>query len=74
MSATEFMKIYTNIQLENLTAPRNVNNFFIFDKYLTCYKDQVAGRQHRRCIIPQTVTHSLMLLKMGEIIARNMLS
>ena len=32
------------------------------------------GRQHRRCIIPQAVTHSLMLLKMGKIISRNMLS
>ena len=34
----------------------------------------VAGRQHRGCIIPQAVTHSLVLLKMGRIIARNMLS
>jgi len=34
----------------------------------------VAGRQHRECIIPQTVTRSLVLLKMGKIIARNMLS
>jgi hypothetical protein len=25
-----------------------------------------GGRQHRRCIIPQAVTHSLVLLKMGE--------
>ena len=33
-----------------------------------------SGRQHRRCIIPQTVTHSLVLLKMGKIISRNMLS
>jgi len=32
------------------------------------------GRQHRRCIIPQAVTLSLVLLKMGKIIARNMLS
>ena len=32
-----------------------------------------GGRQHRGCIIPQTVTHSLVLLKMGKIIARNML-
>ena len=32
------------------------------------------GRQHRGCIIPQAVTHSLELLKMGKIIARNMLS
>ena len=31
------------------------------------------GRQHRGCIIPQAVTHSLVLLKMGKIIARNML-
>ena len=27
------------------------------------------GRQHRWCIIPQAVTHSLVLLKMGKIIA-----
>jgi len=33
------------------------------------------GRQHREgCIIPQVVTHSLVLLKMGKIIARNILS
>ena len=33
-----------------------------------------GGRQHRGYIIPQTVTHSLVLLKMGEIITRNMLT
>ena len=33
-----------------------------------------TGRQHRWCIIPQAVTHSLVFLKMGKIIARNMLS
>ena len=33
-----------------------------------------TGRQHRGCIIPQAVTHSLVLLKMGKIISRNMLS
>ena len=33
-----------------------------------------TGRQHRGSIIPQTVTHSLVLLKMGKIISRNMLS
>jgi hypothetical protein len=31
----------------------------------------LAGRQHRGCIIPQAVTHSLVLLKMDKIIARN---
>ena len=35
---------------------------------------QFTSRQHRPCIIPQTVTHSLELLRMGEIISRNMLS
>ena len=34
----------------------------------------VTGRQHCGCIIPQAVTHSLVLLKMGKIFARNMLS
>jgi len=33
-----------------------------------------GGRQCRGCIIPQAVTDSLVLLKMGEIIAQNMLS
>ena len=33
-----------------------------------------GGQQHRGCIIPQAVTHSLVFLKMGKIIARNMLS
>jgi len=33
-----------------------------------------TGRQHRGCIIPQAVTHSLVLLKMGEIISGNMSS
>jgi len=33
-----------------------------------------GGRQHRRFIIPQAVTHSLVLLKMGKIISRNLLS
>jgi len=32
-----------------------------------------TGRQHRGCIIPQDVTHSLVLQKMVKIIARNML-
>jgi hypothetical protein len=39
-----------------------------------CLRIQATGRQNRGCIIPQTVTHSLVLLRMGEIIARNMLS
>ena len=39
-----------------------------------CCRPVAGGRQHRGCIIPQAVTHSLVLLKMGKIIARNMLS
>jgi len=31
-------------------------------------------RQHRVCFVPQAVAHSLVILKMGEIISRNMLS
>jgi len=34
----------------------------------------VGCRQHRVCIIPQAVTHSLVLPKMDKIISRNMLS
>jgi len=35
---------------------------------------QATGQQHRGCIIPQAVTHSLVLLKIDKLIARNMLS
>ena len=35
---------------------------------------QATGRQHFGYIMPQAVTHSLVLPKMGEIIARNMLN
>jgi len=35
---------------------------------------QATCRQHCACIIPQAVTHSLVLLKMGGFITRNMLS
>ena len=31
---------------------------------------QATGRQHRGCIIPQAVTHSLALLRMGKIITQ----
>ena len=41
---------------------------------LWCLRFQATGRQHRGCIVPQAVTHSLVLLKMGGIIARNILS
>jgi ADP-glucose pyrophosphorylase len=37
-------------------------------------KTLATGQQHRGCIISQAVTHSLVLLKMGKIIARNMLT
>jgi len=33
-----------------------------------------TGRQHRGCNLPQAVTHSLVLLKMGKTFGRNMLS
>ena len=35
---------------------------------------QANGPQHCVCIIPQAVTHSLVLLKVGKVIVRNMLS
>jgi len=33
-----------------------------------------TGRQHRGCITPEAVTHSLVLLKMGKQIARSVFS
>ena len=38
-----------------------------------CLPSSVTSRQHRGCIIPQAV-NSLVLLRTGEIITRNMLS
>ena len=43
-------------------------------RHWLCLRFQATARQHRGCIIPQAVTHSLVLLRMGKIIARNMLS
>ena len=43
-------------------------------KPVLSYESGGGGRQHRGCIIPQTVTHSLVLLKIGKIISWNMLS
>ena len=61
-----FIKLDYDLRILNLifawTCINDINNI---DK--TC-------RQHRGCIIPQAVTSSLVLLKMGKIIARNMLS
>ena len=49
-----------------------LHSFYVLDtKYPATLH---TGRQHGRCVIPQTVTHSLVLLKMGKIISRNMLS
>jgi hypothetical protein len=39
-----------------------------------CLRFQATGRQHPGYIIPQAVTHSLVLLKMGGFNSRNMLS
>jgi len=38
------------------------------------FRFEATGRQHSWYIIPQAVTQGLVLLKMGGIIARNMLS
>ena len=41
---------------------------------LFCPSSGAGDRQNRGCIILQAVTHSLLLLKMGKIFTRNMLS
>ena len=53
-----------------LNIPRTKRDKFVKQKVFF----GANGRQHHGCILPQAVTHSLMLLKMGRIIARNMLS
>ena len=42
--------------------------------YFTCKQNMKLVKQNMKLVIPQAVTHSLVLLKMGKIIARNMLS
>ena len=46
---------------------------FLFDSHPPTMLP-AGGRQHCGCVIPQTVTHSLVLLKMGKIFSQNMLS
>ena len=46
---------------------KNMSNEYIF------FTDQTA-LTFRICLVPQAVTHSLALLKMGKIIAQNMFS
>ena len=55
-------------------SPFNHLNLLLAQEYFIENNDVAGGRQRRGCIIPQAVTHSLVLLKMGKISARNMLS
>jgi len=43
-------------------------------KWRHCLRFQATGWHCNGCIIPQAVTHSLVLLKMGRMTARNVLS
>ena len=40
--------------------------FVVQTAVCTTNSTHASGRQHRGCIIPQTVTHSLVLLKMDK--------
>ena len=42
--------------------------------YIQTFRYQTTGRQLIGCIIPQAALHSLLLLMMGKIVARNMSS
>ena len=64
---------HLQIQSSNICVKVWSKIFILY--YVVKSKHDVAGsRKHRGCIIPQAVTHSLVLLKMDKIIARNMLS
>ena len=39
--------------------------FIIITMHPRCCRPPGGGREHRACIVPQAVTHSLLLLKMG---------
>jgi len=60
------------------TACEQEHSFRLTSCQQTCMtlflRFQATGRQDRGCIMPQAVKHSLVSLKMGKIIARNMLS
>ena len=63
---------------EELSGSINAGNFLTSGKVYWLASQEgltmlpAGGRQHRGCIIPQAVTHSLVLLKMGKLIARKM--
>ena len=69
-SSTIIMELALNLAKVIFTLKHSVK----LRRYLLC-GCVAEGRQHRGgCITPQAVTHSLVLLKMGKIISRNMLS
>ena len=55
------------------TLYRNKLRLFSKSQKIQLNINTAGGLQHRGYIIPQAVTHSLVLLKMGKLIARNML-
>ena len=61
--------------IKNSSQLKHVSgNYFahLQEHWSVCYSlwyNAPIGQQHCGCIIPQAVTHSLVLLKMGKIIA-----
>ena len=63
--------MYSRFTLVRISINLNSSQLNMFREIIL----PIFGRQHRGvCITPQAVTHSLVLLKMGKIISRNMLS
>ena len=68
------MEILTSVNRLYISFKSLVNDF-VYSFGHAALLLPAFGRQHRGvCITPQAVTHSLVLLKMGKTISRNMLS
>jgi len=50
------------------------SNILRTEHLVSALRLQATGHQQHGCIMPQAVTHSLALLKMGKKLPRNMLS
>ena len=85
MSAAKYIGLYTSISIYlfsvqflflpvSHSVPRFSLYLFIYFFFFFRGSFQATGRQHPGYIIPQAVTHGLVLLKMGAFNARNMLS
>ena len=72
--ALSWKYFYSEMIMKKYSTTRRAMDDTTWCNAKRCWERKAGGRQHRGCIISQAVTHSLALLKMGKIIALNLLS